>query len=350
LQHNKYKKIFIVSLVLLLVGFTNEIPHENSIKNKFHVLQKNYFLKLDLRAPIQELKSIPTFSAELSALADEQRAILVKNKNLTEDDKEVAGLILIYDAMLNSNILIGVLDGKLRLSDFKKRFSKNSAIPHLELLARANYIISELRSAAKLRPNDHRIDSWIVGANGLLENVQTGHVSKSTQRAIIKAIGARPSFNLWTAILMLHNEPPVAKQALLKASINFVEAANQGKDACTLHPEDCIGTWKAPYNFQAAVTELGDVFLQQAEYFLKNGDIEKAMTMVGFAEGTYSQLYKPKHIDKTKRWPDYEVLMMRKERLAEVQHRKIPKHSLRTLDQYQRAYECASCHGRVGTH
>jgi hypothetical protein len=267
----------------------------------------HYFLldSLDLRAPSQDLKRIPKFSAKLSTLADEQRSILVTNTYLTKDDKELAGLVFIYDAMFNSNIIIGVLDGKLSLSDFtkEKRFSKETT-PHAELQARAKYTISELKFAANLRPNDHRIDSWIIGAKSLAEKIQTGHISKSTRAAIIKAIGARPSFNLWTAILVLHNEPPASKQELLESAKNFIDAANQGKDPCTLHPEDCIGTWKAPYNFQASVTELGDVFLQQAEYFLKKGDIEKAMTMAGLADGTYTQLYKQKHIEETKKWPD----------------------------------------------
>jgi len=148
---------------------------------------------------------------------------------------------------------------------------------------------------------------------------------------------------------MLHNEPSASKQELLKAAKNFVDTANQGKGPCTLHPEDCISTWKAPYNFQAAVTELGDVFLQQAEYCLKRGDIEKAMTMAGFADGTYSQLFQPKHIEETKKWPDYDVLAMRKKRLAEIHNRRISKDSLRMMSQYQRTYECASCHGRVTT-
>lgn len=56
-------------------------------------MQKDYFLKLDLRAPNQALQTIPKFSAALSTLADEQRAVLATHKNLTKDDKELAGLI-----------------------------------------------------------------------------------------------------------------------------------------------------------------------------------------------------------------------------------------------------------------
>lgn len=343
-----YIQIFIIFMTLLLVGFANNFHNEEELKNEFHSIQKDYFLKLDFCAPNEELKTIPKFSAALSALADKQRTVLAANKNLTKDDKELAGLIFIYDAMLNSNIIIGILEGKLSFSDFTKDkiFSNDRSTQNGALQARAKYIISELKTAANLRPNDHRIDSWIVGAKSLAEKIQTGSISKSTQKAIINTITTRPSFNLWTAILLLHNEDPASNQELLQASRNFVDAANQGKDPCTLHPKDCISTWKAPYNFQAALTELGDVFLQQAEYFLTKGNIEKAMMLAGFAEGTYSQLFKPKHIEETIKWPDYEVLMMRKGRLAEIRNHIIPKDPLRSMSQYQRAYQCASCHGR----
>ena len=342
------KKIFIGLLALAITGFANASP-EDAIKNKFTLLQKNYFLKLDLRAPAQELSTIPTFAATFHALADEQRTLLATSKTLTTEDKELAGLVLIYDAMLNSNITIGILNGKLSLADFTKetKFAKLGATQHEELLARARYSISTLKLAATLRPNDRRIDSWVVGAKGGLENIEFGKLSKATQAAIIKSISVRPSFNLWTAILLLHNEPQSSKHALVKSAKNFVDAASEGKDACTLHPDDCNSTWKAPYNFQAAVTELGDVFLQQAEYELKKGNIKNAMMMAGYAAGTYKQLSKPEHLEISKLWPDYNVLAMRETRLRDIEKQKVPATSMHTINDYQQPYECASCHGRV---
>jgi hypothetical protein len=334
----KHKEICIGLLALLFVVCANGNSAEETIKNQFATLQKAYFLKLDLRAPKKELQTIPAFAVKLRTLADKQRAELASNKNLTQRDKELAGLIFIYDAMLNMNIIIGINEGKLSLADFT---------PHETLLARAKYILAELKFAATLRPDDHRIDGWIVGATGIEEKLQTGHTSKATQAAILKTINARPSFNLWVAILMLHNEAPAAKQKLLQAAKNFVDAANHGKDPCTLHPQDCISTWKATYNFQGSLTELGDVFLQQAEYYLAKGDIEKSMELAGYADGTYAQLFKPQHIKQTKKWPDHDVLAIRKERLAKIHHRELAKESLIKMDQYQRVYECASCHGRV---
>jgi hypothetical protein len=107
-----------------------------------------------------------------------------------------------------------------------------------------------------------------------------------------------------------------------------------------------ISSWKAPFNFQASVTELGDVFLQQAEYYLSKGESEKAMTLAGYAQGTYKQLFKPTQIKQTEQWPDYSALTIRKKRLNDLQKQIIPKTNLLLIDDYQRVYVCTSCHGK----
>lgn len=351
--HSKFALRFILVLMSLMLCGYSKIDHENlsqdKIKNKFIFLQKYYFEKLDFRVSEQKRKTIPVFSVELSTLADEQRARLAETVKMSQQEREDAGLIFIYDALMIANNTIGVREGKLSFSDLIKarRFAKTGVSEKEELIARIQYCISEFAMAAHLRPEDRRIDGWIIGTEAQLDEIKTGKISKSTYTKMMSAISARPSFNLWTAILTFHQSDAASLGSLEKAARNFVDAANQGKDPCTLHPRDCQNNAIAPFNFQASVIELGDVFLRRAEYFLQKSDIQNAMTMAEYANGTYASLNSPLHISSTEKWPDRETITLRKTRLNHIQNKQLPKKSLIAMEQYQRAYECSACHGRV---
>lgn len=342
----RLKGAFIVLLIFWVCGCFREEISEASIKKQFYSLQKEYFLKLDLRAPKSDLQTIPAFASRLSELAVRQKALLDTDKHLTKDDKEFAGLVLIYDAMFNVNVIIGLEARKLSLADFVN-LGPNNASPNEQLEARAKFSVLELQHAAKLRPNDYRIAGWIAATKGEVERIHSGHISKSIEDGILQSIAKRPSFNLWTAILMLHNEPQFSKQPLVDAAMAFVQQESQGQSECMLHPDDCMSTWKAPYNLQASVTELGDVFLQQAEYDLARKRISKAMEMAEYAKGTYAVLSKPEHLELTQKWPDFDALALRMKRLTDVQNQKRAKEPLDKMSLYQRVYECSSCHGRL---
>ena len=109
--HLKYQKILIfLPLILMLCGFST-IPHgnghslENKITSTFSALQTQYFQELNLNASPQMIHTIPTFSAKLNKLADLERAELVAHPNLSQTDKELAGLIFVYDAMFDVGYL-----------------------------------------------------------------------------------------------------------------------------------------------------------------------------------------------------------------------------------------------------
>src|ERR1700733_11035671 len=158
--HARYQTFIFLALTLLLCGFSNSNNanySQDKIQKQFLALQSQYFQVVNLSAAPQMVRTIPAFSAKLNKLADMQRAVLAANPNMSQTDKELAGLIFIYDAMLTLDGCNAVMLGKLSLSDFEKvhRFAKSGSTAKEELQARVNYAISELETAAKLRPNDH---------------------------------------------------------------------------------------------------------------------------------------------------------------------------------------------------
>lgn len=342
-------------LILMLCGSSaihndDKLSSQNRIQKTFASLQSQYFQQVNLSASPQMIHNIPAFSAKLTKLADLQRAELVAHPDLSPTDKGLAGLIFIYDAMLILDGYDAITLGKLSLADFKKvhRFAKPGSADKVELAARVNYALSELKAAAKLRPNDRRIDGWIQGAQSILERIETGKISPQTQTAVLNAIPVRPTFNLWTALIILHDEDAASLGELAAAAKSFVDASsNKGKtDPCKDYPQDCLSGPKAPYNFQGAIVELGDIFLRRAEYYLQKGEIRNAMMMAEYADGTYAQLDLPANKAQTEKWPARDIIALRKSRLAQVMNKQVPKGPLVNQEQYQRAYQCGSCHSK----
>lgn len=350
---NKYHLLLLLaffSFALLLSHFSKaeeKEAAETHIINQFRAIQSQYFQEVNLSAPREQVKTIPAFSLKLNNIADLQRKALVLNPHMSESEKQWAGLIYIYDALLMIDCYEAVTWKKLTMADLVKvrRFAKPGASEKEELKARMSYALSELVAAKQLRPEDKRINGWLEGAKSNIETIETGKISKQTQAAILDMVPLRPTFNLWTALIILHNEQASKLGALAEEAKNFVDISEK-KDPCKAFPQDCNNGPLAPYNFQGAIVELGDIFLRRAEYYLEKGDLVNAMMMTQYAKGTYEQLDLPAHAEQTKKWPAKDILALRKARLAQIEKRQIPKTALVKQEAYQRAYACGTCHSK----
>jgi hypothetical protein len=316
----------------------------------FAQIQGQYMSMLNLRADKDRLQAIPAFSAKLTALALSLRAQYKSGSLKDPSAREHAGLVLIYDGLLTVNNTNAAISGVIPLSDLKAAhvFGKPGADDRAELLARAKHVIEDMELAAKLRPEDHRIDSWLAAAKINKQKIKTGRVSKKALTASLNAIPTRPTFNLWTSFLLLREQPADSKLfvRLVGEAKSFVDKIKEGKDPCKERPRDCLNGNLAPFNFQASIVELGDVFLRRAESLLAAGDIPHAMEMAAYAKGSYANLDKPEHTSETKSWPDYLVLTERLARVSSVQSGHAAGPLLAQTDNYLRPYECSSCHGR----
>lgn len=311
----------------------------------FQALQPAYFGHLDLRVPSAALAEIPPFAAELSALADQTRADWERGAILSRPERDEAGLILVYDAMMTLNNTGAATSQRLSLNTLKnaRRYAAAGASDHEELSARAHYVIDELTLAATLRPDDRRIDSWLAGARVAAENVDAGRLSEATLTTALDAIAIRPTFNLWTAMLVFkgHDAGDELYGRLTEAAKGFVDAARSGTDPCESQPTDCAAGEAAPHNLPASMTVLGDTFLRRANALMIQRDIPAAMELASYAEGTYAR------IDDTVAWPDGGALPLRKAAVAKLlQAQTLDDAAFTNSDDFQRAYECSACHGR----
>lgn len=345
------KPIYPFLFVFALTACTKRVPRPPLASDEFTAIQSQYFQRLDLRASPAELAPIPPFAARLSALADGERGKVLTGELTTAEQKARSGLIFVYDALMTMNNTDAAARGTLDLTALEKarRFSASATDAKSELNTRAVYVINELSMAASLRPDDKRIDSWFAAANADLERLRDGKMSDRAISAVLDTVAARPSFNLWTALLVMQNEDPSSPQftRLLTAARTFVDGTAHGQDPCQSRPLDCVNGPNAPYNLQAASVILGDLFLRQAEYSLSKDDIPTASQMAGYADGIYAHLRKPATAATTAQWPDRDVMPLRDDRMDKIHQALPPPDSLLTNVNYQRVYECASCHGRA---
>lgn len=318
----------------------------------FVQIQPQYFPMLDFRAGPEHLKAIPEFAARLSSLADAERTKLQSRTLTTDSEKSRAGLIFIYDALMTVNNTSATLSGTIPLADLRtaRQFSALWMGKKHEQESRMKYAIKELKAAALLRPDDRRIDSWIAASNIVLKTIREGKPSNKVLAASLDAITIRPTFNLWTSIILFRNQKAGTSlfDRLVAVSKTFVDNIQKGMDPCKDKPQDCDNGAKAPYNSQAAIAMLGDVFLRQAEYLLSQGNVPGAMEMAGYAKGTYKNLNSPQKAEQTKAWPDNQVLAARTVYLDTLKPgASIESGSFQKTSDYQRVYDCASCHGRA---
>jgi len=336
-------------LILAAIALSLSTAHAQA-PDDFAVLQRQYFSMLNLRADAKRLAAIPAFSAKLTALAEAEKAKFASGGLSKPEERERAGLILIYDALLTVNNTNGALQGTLKLSDLRAAhaFGPSSASDHEEAVARAQHVIEDDELAAKLRPEDHRIESWLAAAKLGKERIQAGEITQQALIDSLDAIPVRPTFNLWTSFLLFKDQPAdtILFVRLVGEAKGFVDKMKTADNPCAKRPEDCGNGPKAPYNLQASVTELGDVFLRRAETLVQAGDVPHALEMAGYAKGSYATLDKPEHAADTKAWPDAIALVDRLARVEAIQQRRVAKPLLARTDNYRRPYECASCHGR----
>lgn len=321
-----------------------------SDSNSFAKLQSEYFQKLDLRVDATKLKLIPTFAAKLTSMAEGERKKLT-SLQLSRQEKEHAGLVFIYDALMTMNNTDAAMKNILSLADLRAdhRFGAEGGSDKEELLARAEYCIHQLTTALKLRLDDRRIDSWIESAKTQKDQIKSGLPPSNTLlKAAMDAIPIRPTFNLFTAILLFESVDAAHPlfERLAREAKQFVDATSSGDNPCYKYPQDCQNGSHAPYNLQASVTVLGDVFLRRSEYFLQKNDIPRAMEMAGYARETYSVLESPKHIEVSKTWPDRPLVQIRKDHIEQIHKMQMPSVPLHKTGAYAQAYDCASCHGR----
>lgn len=353
-----FMRLSIVSICGLILGagcISNAGKSDGFAGNEdsFSLVQQAYFPMLNFRSSADRVKAIPGFSGKLSALADGERLKLGQGQLNTPSEQARAGLIFIYDGLMHLNNIGGVSNGVFKIGDLVavRRFhSGRSQDDKDEEVARYNYVINEFTTAAKLRPDDQRIDSWLASAKRGLDELKNGGASaQQSMSTVLDAISARPTFNLWTAILVFKNEPAISPlfDRLTNRAKSFVDGLSNGHDPCTQRPQDCGNGVHAPFNAQAAITVLGDVFLRRSEEFLNQGDIPRGMKMLGYADGTYRQLTSPKNSATTKKWPDNVAVDSRREWVSQLMYSHITNgKSITQTNSYSRVYECSSCHGR----
>jgi hypothetical protein len=320
----------------------------------FDDIKDHYFSKLNLHANESRMKTIPPFAARLTKLAEDEKIKFKDGQLGTSETRERAGLILIYDALMTVNNTNAAAAGQIPLSKLKEAytFDPHATTDHDEVLARYEHSLEDMELAAKLRPDDRRIDSWVAAEKLDIEKTRIGKIPSNALIASLDAIPARPTFNLWTSMLLFKEEPPDSElfARLAGESKNFVDQVRQGNDPCKSRPRDCRNGNLAPYNVQASVTILADVFLRRAASLYQSGDVPHAMEMASYAKGTYSQLQSTLHAKKTASWPDRPALKDRLQRVSDLlqSHSTKPatEPELQRTENYRRVYECSSCHGR----
>lgn len=289
--------------------------------------KEEYFPKLNFRVSEERLKAIPPFAGKLAQMAE----MVMKNPGASEED----GLVLIYDALMLMNNNRAVKEGVLSLKDLRSYKSYTSLNDEEELKMRAQVATLELEKAKVLRSNDLRIPSWIAGSRRTYTD--------TSLREALDAIPLRPTFNLWTAILMFHTQSADTEMfgELALAGKHFVDSLSHSDNPCATKPEDCRSGPKAPYNLQSSLVTLSDTFTRRAEVLLLRGEFREAMEYLSYAQGTLKQL--PLESD----WGDQEVVEERADYIQEMLRVKKPRSLLlHETPNFKRAYECSSCHGR----
>lgn len=317
--------------------------------NEFDAVQAHYFPMLDLRASPTQLTALPLFASQLSQIADATRTQLDQGTISGREQTAKAGLVMIYDALMTHNNTDAALHDELSLASLEaaRRFAAIDASDQDELVARARYALADLALAAQLRPDDRRIDSWTVAVKASIERIQNGQVSDATLTQVLDTIDERPTFNLWTALLIFRGRDASSDLygRLVAAAKSFVDSTS---DPCSQHPQDCQNGPHAPNSFQSSVTVLGDAFLRRANQFMQDGRIGDAMPLAHYAQGIYAQLNAPDHLPDTQTWPDRSAVSPRIDAVQKLLTAEaINDAAFVASDDFRRAYECSACHGRA---
>jgi hypothetical protein len=293
---------------------------------------------------------------ELAGLAE--RALAADDAGLltTPEDRESAGLALVYDGMVvlhDAHLVdLGKIHGArlyaTRRYDAAGGPLTDPAAVRAESAARRRKVGDLMTRAQRLRPSDGRIPSWIAAASAHEHARPTGELADGDQGKLLAAVDVDTLFNLFTALIVMRHEPTDAPrgaalfektQAFLKADMckNIVPGSKQARF--------CNDSPLAPWNEEAATVILSDEYLRRGEDALRRGDVPTAMPALGMAKGLLGVLDDDAHREATSRWKHRALVDVRRKRLAALAPgQPLPDASFWRSEAYERMYACATCH------
>lgn len=314
----------------------------------FGALKSTYMKSLGEKTPDETAVAI-RMEAEL--LPHVESALHLDSSAPAATQQE-AGLALIYGSLLLTRNLQGVIAGSV---DGAKLFAahpyaastkEGATDVDAEIAARRDRAVRLLEAASALRAEDGRIASWLAAAKALAGT--TKELSPEAKGKVLAAVDVQPTFNLWTAFIVLRHEPvdSAISEDLFKRTDAFI-AAKQCRDVApgSREERDCRSGPLAPFNTQAAVVMLGDQYLRRGEAALGKGDIPKAMPLLGTARGIYATLAADTNEATTAKWRNKGALDLRLARLDALKPgAPAPDAAFWSSPEFDAVYACASCH------
>jgi hypothetical protein len=292
---------------------------------------------------------------ELAAFAERALAADEAGQLTTDQDRESAGLALVYGAMYVLHDAHLVDEGKIAAArlypvhryDATGGSLADPAAVRAEGTVRRHRVGELFVRAQRLRPKDGRIASWIAAA-GAHEHGRAGELDDADKGKLLAAVEVDPLFNLFTALIVMRNEPLDSPRgrALFDRTQAFLQA-QMCKDIVpgTKQARYCQNTPLAPWNEQAATVILSDVYARRGEDALRRGDVASAMPALGMAKGLLAVLDDDAHREVASRWNHRPLVEARKKRLAALAPgQPVPDASFWRSADYEGMYTCATCH------
>jgi hypothetical protein len=293
---------------------------------------------------------------ELGALMARAVAADEAGQLRTEEERESAGLALVYGAMFVLHDAHLVDGGKIAAArlyaaeryDASGGSLTDAAAVRAEGTARRRKVGQMMLRAQRLRPQDRRIASWIAAASAHEHAQPDGDLADPDKGGLLAAVEAEPLFNLFTSLILLRHEPPDSPRgrALFARTEAFLHAKMcQDVAPGTKEARFCRDTPLAPWNEEAATVILSDLYARHGEEALRRGDVPAAMPALGMAKGILGVLDDDAHHERTSRWKYAPLVEARRSRLAALAPgQPVPDASFWRSDAYERIYACATCH------
>jgi hypothetical protein len=331
-----------IALCALGCSSPRATPDANWDPRRFEELRARYMEALDDRAP-DELQIALALERDLAGDVEAVQKKIAAG-TLADGEKGAAGLVFIYDALLISRDTQHVEQGRIEA----KRFYHGDALA--EGRARREQVVTLLAAAQKLRPGDGRIASWIAGSEALAARDEKGELTDGGKQKLLAAIDVEPTFNLWTAFIVMRHEPleTPASQALFGKTREFIDSKKcREVQPGSADERNCRSGARAPHNTQAATVMLGDQYLRRGEAALRRGAIPEAMPLLGTARGIYGTLAGEKLKESTAAWRHAAHLQARLARLDQLKPgAPLPDEEFWKSRQFDEVYDCASCHAK----
>jgi hypothetical protein len=304
----------------------------------FEELKPHYMQALDDRADDETAISVE-MEHRLRTETDHAMRAVDTGALTTDAARAEAGLVLVYESLLLQRNFAHAARGKID----QRAIEGNASV-------RGQRAVALLRRAQALRPDDHRIASWLASAELFSGSRADAELTDAAKARVVAAVDRDVSFNLWTAFITLRDEPadtPAAQALFAKTRAYLRSRTCRDVVPGTREARNCESGPLAPYNLQAATVMLGDQFLRHGEDALRRGATEDAMEWLGTANGIYATLASERLREATARWPKAALLEARLGRLRSL----TPGASLPGADfwrarEYEAMYDCASCHVR----